>query len=70
MKSSKKTDEHIRAGRNLTVDEVHQPCPDVSKFIFALLREEAGNFYNAWIKKKLIPRRTMCIVIHGVCVER
>jgi hypothetical protein len=34
------------------------------------LREQVGNFYDAGIKKKLIPRLTKCIAIHGDYVEK
>jgi hypothetical protein len=29
------------------------------------LREQVGDFYDAGIKKKLVPRLTKCIAIHG-----
>jgi hypothetical protein len=67
-----KIDENIRADRRLTIDELYQQCPKVSRTVLhkiTWLREQAGDFYDAGIKK-LLPRLTKCIVNHGDYVEK
>jgi hypothetical protein len=62
-------DENIRTDRCLTIDELHQQCPEVLRTV-PHEREQAGDFYNAGIKKKLVSRLTKCIAIHGDYAEK
>jgi hypothetical protein len=41
---------------------------EVQDAVMTWLRERAGDFYDAGIKK-LVPRLTKCIAIHSDCVE-
>jgi hypothetical protein len=43
---------------------------EVQDAVMTWLREQAGDFYNAGIKKKLIPRLSKRIAIHGDSVEK
>jgi hypothetical protein len=42
---------------------------EIQDAVMIWLREQAGDFYDAGIKK-LLPRLTKCIVIHGDYVEK
>jgi hypothetical protein len=42
---------------------------EVQEAVMTWLREQAGDFYDAGIKK-LVPRLTKCIAIHGDYVEK
>jgi hypothetical protein len=44
-------------------------APHTLNAVMTWLREQAGDFYEAGIKK-LVPTLTKCIVIHGDYVEK
>jgi hypothetical protein len=52
------------AGKTFSDDDEFQDA------VMTWLREQAGDFYDAGIKKKLVPRLTKCIATHGDYVEK